>query len=41
MIETFLSVFDLIKLILIKKDDNHIKHNHFLINEEINLDERI
>ncbi len=40
-IETFFSLFDLIKLSLIKKDDLKIKHNHSLINEEINLDERI
>jgi len=41
IIETFLSVFDLIKLILIDKNDVHIEHDHLLINEEINLDERI
>ena len=40
-LETFLSIFDLIKLLLIHKNDNQIKHNHLLINEEINLDERI
>ena len=41
VIETFLSVFDLIKLVLIDKNDNHIEHDHLLINEELNLDERI
>ena len=41
IIETFLSVFDLIKLILIDKNDVHIEHDHLLINEELNLDERI
>ena len=40
-IQTFLSVFDLIKLSLNNKKDNHIQHDHLLINEEINLDERI
>ena len=41
VIETFLSVFDLIKLVLIDKNDDHIEHDHILINEELNLDERI
>jgi len=41
ILETFLSIFDLIKLSLIYKSDNQIQHNHDLINEEINLDERI
>ena len=41
VIETFLSVFDLIKLVLIDKNDDHIGHDHLLINEELNLDERI
>ena len=41
IIETFLSIFDLFQLLLINKDDSHIQHNHFLINEEINIDERI
>jgi len=41
VIETFLSVFDLIKLVLIDKNDDHIRHDHLLINEELNLDERI
>ncbi len=41
MIETFFSVFDLIKLSLISKNDDNVEHDHDLINEEINLDERI
>ncbi len=41
IIETFFSIFDLLKLSLINKDDSHIQHDHFLINEEINLDERV
>ena len=41
IIETLLSIFDLIKLSLINKDDGKIKHDHDLINEEINLNERI
>ncbi len=41
IIQTFLSIFDLIKLSLIVKNDNNINHDHNLINEEINLNERI
>ena len=41
IIETLLSVFDLIKLTLISKNDDNIKHDHDLIYEEINLNERI
>ena len=41
IIQTFLSLFDLIKLFLINKNDDDIQHNHLLIKEEINLDERI
>ena len=41
IVETFCSVYDLIKLFLINKSDNDIEHNHSLIREEINLDERI
>jgi 15-cis-phytoene synthase len=40
-LETFLSIFDLIKLSFIYKKDDQIQHDHILINEEINLDERI
>jgi phytoene synthase len=39
--ETFFSILDLIKLSFIYKKDEQIKHDHNLINEEINLDERI
>ena len=41
IIQTFCSLFDLIKLFLINKKDDDIQHDHLLINEEINLDERI
>ena len=41
IIETFLSIFDLIKLSLLSKNDDNIVHDHDLINEEINLNERI
>ena len=41
IIETLLSIFDLIKLSLISKNDDNIEHDHNLINEEINLNERI
>ncbi len=41
IIETFLSIFDLIKLSLISKNNDNISHDHNLINEEINLNERI
>ncbi|MDC3042582.1 squalene/phytoene synthase family protein [Candidatus Pelagibacter sp.] len=41
IIETFLSIFDLIRLSLINKNDDNINHDHNLINEEINLNERI
>jgi len=40
-LETFFSIFDLIKLSLTYKKDDQIHHDHILINEEINLDERI
>ena len=40
-IETFLSIFDLIKLSLITKNDDNVNHYHNLIIEEINLNERI
>jgi phytoene synthase len=41
IIETFLSIFDLIKLSFLSKNDDNINHDHNLINEEINLNERI
>ena len=40
-LETFLSIFDLIKLLLSDTNKDEIKHDHLLINQEINLDERI
>tara|TARA_B100001093_G_C26643248_1_gene934180 strand:+ start:114 stop:965 length:852 start_codon:yes stop_codon:yes gene_type:complete len=40
-LETVYSIFDLIKLSLIKKNDDNIVHDHRLINEVVNLDERI
>ncbi|MDC0518312.1 squalene/phytoene synthase family protein [Candidatus Pelagibacter sp.] len=40
-LETFLSIFDLIKLSFSYKKDDQIRHDHDLINEETNLDERI
>jgi phytoene synthase len=40
-IETFFAIFDLVKLLLINKNDDHIQHDHYLINEELNLNERI
>ena len=41
VLETFLSIIDLIKLSFAYKKNEQIKHDHNLINEEINLDERI
>ena len=41
ILETFLSIFDLIGLYLINKNEDQIQHDHILINEEINLNERI
>ncbi len=41
VLETFLSIFDLIRLSFSHKLDNEIQHDHNLINEEINLNERI
>jgi len=40
-LETFLSIFDLIKLSLSNNNKDDIEHDHLLINQEINLDERI
>ena len=40
--QTFLAFFDLLKLFIIKSNDNHLrKTEHDIINEEINLNERI
>ncbi len=41
IIQTLFSIFDLIKLSLISKNDDNIEHDHDLIKEEIDLDERI
>ncbi len=41
ILETFFSIFDLIKLSFSYKKDDQIQHNHNLINEEINLNERV
>ena len=41
VLETFLSIFDLIKLSFGYKRDNQIQHDHDLISKEINLNERI
>ena len=41
VLETILSIYDLIILSLLNKNDDQIEHDHFLINKEINLDERI
>ena len=41
VLETILSIYDLIILSLLNKKDDQIKHDHLLIDKEINLDERI
>ena len=41
VLETILSIYDLIILSLSNKNDDQIEHDHLLINKEINLDERI
>ena len=41
IIQTILSVFDLIKLSLIKSEDHLRFKEHLIINEEVNLSERI
>ena len=41
IIQTILSIIDLIKLFLTKSDEHFRKEEHLLINEEINLNERI
>ena len=41
VLETILSIYDLIILSLLDKKDDQIEHDHLLINKEINLDERI
>ena len=41
IIETIFAIFDLINLSLTNIDEDQIQHDHILINEEINLNERI
>ena len=41
VLETILSIYDLIILSLLNKNDDQTEHDHLLINKEINLDERI
>ncbi len=41
VLETILSIYDLIILSLLNKNDDQIEHDHLLISKEINLDERI
>jgi len=41
IIETIFAIFDFIKLSLTNIKENQIQHDHSLINEEINLNERI
>ena len=41
IVETLLAIIDLLKLVLTNKNDDNIDHDHYLINEEIKLDERI
>ena len=41
VLETILSIFDLIKLSFSYKRNDHMQHDHNLISEEIDLDERI
>ena len=40
ILETFFAIFDLIKLSFSYRKDDQIQHDHTLINEEINLNER-
>ena len=41
VLETILSIYDLIILSLLNKNDDQIEHDHLLINKEIKLDGRI
>jgi phytoene synthase len=41
IVETLLSIIDLLKLVLTSNNDDNTEHDHYLINEEIKLDERI
>ena len=39
--QTILSIFDLITLAVTRQKSGYMNNEHFLISEEINLDERI
>ena len=39
--QTILSIFDLITLLITKQKSGYMNNEHFLINEEIDLNERI
>ena len=41
IIQTFLCIFDLVKLLLIKSENHQRREEHLIINEKINLNERI
>ena len=41
VVETFLSVFDFIKLFFINSNDQEIQNEHIMLHKEINLNERI
>ena len=41
IIQTILSIYDLVKLSLIKPGNHHREHEHQIINEEININERL
>ena len=41
IIQTFLSIFDLIKLSLVRAEDHLRDKEHLIINEEVNLNERV
>ena len=41
IVETFLSVFDFIKLFFINSNDQEIQNEHIMLHKEINLNERI
>ena len=41
LVETFLSVFDFIKLFFINSSDQEKQNEHIMLHKEINLDERI
>ena len=41
IVETLLAIIDLLKLVLTNNNDDNINYDHYLINEEININERI